>query len=402
MHATGKRDRSPTLWEKKEEIYLHMHQNGLCYLCDGKLEEESYRVTHILSPKEGGGGELSNKCIVCLPCHHASLSSSSSDEVLATKEDTMHSILRRMQSQRPQQTHNRHSVDWVRDRWTSGMLVRAPCNRIPVWDDKKRRSYVLKVLEGRSTAPFYVNILRTEGNKRHVYDGINRLTALMDFMDGKLLIHLREGIRRVRIRASYASNPWTKDCCVLSEEERRNFRDRMLDFFEWDNLTEEEACDIAQLINLGTPMNNGERIQFLTAKSTPRAGMLKMLFQSEYFSPYKNRGDREHGLKALAIILRSMIDDTYTFSSCLTTNFHHISSFYSSHDPVPSEKVEDATRHFSGIAKVLHTREKTVYNLLVAHYALVSPYPCDVDAALRDGDMTIPPEEKVLRHTREE
>lgn len=222
----------------------------------------------------------------------------------------------------------------------------------------------------------------------------------MRFMNGELHVALPNDGRPATKITYGACRVYgcKKDCLEMSEDERRNFRLVTLDVFEWDDLPEHEACEIAQNINSGTPMSIGERVKLLCGFDTARARLLKQLYESAPFQSLK-QDSREAELKALAIVLRSMIDPSFKCSSTLTNNYQVLQSFYSSATHVSAQIVRRASAHVSEMARLLESRQKTTQNLMVAHFGLVTP-GCDVASALADGTVELTPEQLVAKWTR--
>lgn len=390
-----KRDRRETLIS-----YLLVRQDYTCYRCHAAVDADvdALDIDHIERLADGGTDDTCNKCLVHTKCHRAKTALENSGGAAVTRDQAIRERLRRIQMRKPQQNHHTFSLDQLRDLWTSGKLVIAPLNRAPVWDERKQRAYVLTVMEGRITPPFFWNNVRHK-DVYHIYDGVNRITALMRFMDGALHVCLPNEARPAT-KLTYAPCcvfGCKRDCFEMVDNERRNFRLVMLDVFQWDDLPEHEACEIAQNINSGTPMSIGERIKLLCGFDTPRARALKSLYESEAFAVIK-KNNREAELKALAIVLRSMIDPSFKCTSTLTNNYQVLQTFYASAVAVDRVVLQQAGEHLTRIARLLEPREKTTHNLMVAHFGLRTP-GCDVESALADGASHISPEDLVLKWT---
>ena len=388
--------RANSLMAKRSHVvaFLSVHQDYKCYRCKAPFDpdKDAFDIDHITRRVDGGSDETNNLCILCPTCHRekTALENRCGGSSL-TREQRLRNHMRYLQSKKPEQVHTRYTVDHLRALWTSKKLKTAPLNRDPVWDERKQRSYVLTVIEGRITPPFFFNHLH--GDATHIYDGVNRMNSLMRFMDGALYVQI--GGMKVTYTPSTLA-----DGLAMSDDERQYFRMRTLDVFEWSDLPESEACEIAQNINSGTPMSIGERVKLLCGVDTPRARTLKHIYEGEHFR-MMHKNNREADLKALAVIVRHMMDGTYKCTSNYTNAYHGLKVFYSNPTPVDIDVVRTIQWHFRDIATLLASRDKTTRNLMIAHFGLSTP-ACDVNSALADGEASMTPERLVEKWTRDE
>lgn len=385
--------------------FLLVKQGGRCYepTCQAPLDEDSenaFDVDHIVRVRDGGSDETDNKCLLCTVCHRRKTALENATLNSPTREQIVREMMRTMQTRRPQQTHQRYSVYQLRGWWNSRALRTAPKNRAPCWDERKRRAYVMNLLEGRITPPIFVNLLRKSDQTRHIYDGVNRMTSLMQFMDGKMHVHLQE-TSRATTRLSFGNcavaGCMGRDCFAMTEAERESLHSHMIDVFEWDDLPESIACEIAQNINCGTPMNVGERVRLLCGSATPRAHALDTISRDPRFATLVSGDSQRDGmLKALAIVLRSLIDPgtVCTFKP----HFEQLRNFYSNPKPLSADATDNMCAHVVQIVELLQCHPKTLHNFVLAHVALTHP-GCDVASVLADSSDD-PPEEKVRRWTR--
>ena len=259
----------------REVDALLYQQNDRCYVCDTRFEEDTPLETdHKTRLADGGTDELSNKCVVCKPCHVAKTTRENAmTPCFEYTPDNINEFIRGKQSGVPKQTHQRYSIQQLRGWWLDGGLRRASCNRDAVWPTNKRQAFLQTLFGGGITPPIFLNDLRTQGGVKEIYDGVNRLATIMEFMDGKSHITYQKG--RTTISATFgcckANHGCLKRCVALDAVNRRMFESIMIDTFLWDNLSTAEACDVAQHLNEGTAMTMGEKLRLLCGLGTHRA-----------------------------------------------------------------------------------------------------------------------------------
>lgn len=365
-------------------------QNHRCHLCARAIEpDDAVDVDHKHRLADGGADEFPNKCVLCVSCHrtktrrenemHADRASLTSTEI--------NEAFRARQSQAQRQNHRQWSLKQIRGWWQDRALVNAPYNRIPVWDATKRRLFVQTVMDGGVAPPLYVNHLRDTA-VREVYDGSNRLNAVFEFMDGKSHAMLQHGRRTLAITYGPCRVLGCRaQCAQMDVVARRMFENRMIDMFEWDNLSTEEACVIAQHLNEGTPMNMGEKLRLLCGRGTPRARALQYLLDSDDWSTIGSRErDREKDRKILALLLRKLVCPEMAFSSHLTSNFTALENFYTSTAIVDARVLERGSAILARARELLVEREKSTRNVLLCLLCLVRGDKCDVESALCDAN----------------
>ena len=155
--------------------------------------------------------------------------------------------LKEVTSRKPEHTYRTFAVDQLVRAKIEGELINAAANRDPVWPESKQSDYVFSVLAGTSCNTFLINQVRTKSNDLilEIYDGINRLTALENFMTGKMPVVLNKGTSKVKIWYTDGQIKESIGCVKMSDSEKRKFGMRSIDVFIFDNLSPEEACDRA-------------------------------------------------------------------------------------------------------------------------------------------------------------
>lgn len=373
-------------------------QKDRCYLCDATLAaEDAVDVDHKIRLADGGADELTNKCVLCVPCHRGKTRRENTMGTATTLIADVNEYIRSKQSRKPQQTHQRYSILQLRGWWVDGALRNAECNRVPVWDVHKRRAFLSCLLEGGITPPVFVNKLRSRGGLCDIYDGANRLTTIMEFMDGQS--HVVYDCGRRRIYATYGPcrvEGCKAGCTQLNDTNRRMFESIMIDVFEWDELSTQEACVTARHLNEGTPMSIGEKIRLLMGFTTHRARVLTHLSRSDAFRVLVGQPDRERELKILALFLRHIVLPDATFSSGLTSNFGPIENFYTADTAVDARDIQRAEIILEKTAALLHDRSKSQRNILICLKGLTQP-GCDVAGALTDRDVEVSVEDLLER-----
>jgi len=184
----------------------------------------------------------------------------------------------------------------------------------------------------------------------------------------------------------------------MNQGERNLFLTNTLDVFEWENLPEGVACELALNINRGTPMSGSEQIRVLTGFGTPRARVLRGASEVPEFKARLLEGERDRMVTPLSIILRHWIDPAFV---CGPARFEQIKNFYSQSTLVRGTVVDAFYAHLKRMCSLFdevgltRVRERHLY---VAHLGLRAT-GCDVLAAMLDGDAEAKPEEVVKRWT---
>jgi 5-methylcytosine-specific restriction protein A len=374
---------------------LLVQQGDRCAVCDAAIgESDDFEVDHKVRLVDGGTDELSNKHVLCLPCHRAKTRRENAT-LPATVLD-INEVIRTKQANSPRQVHQRYSIHQLRGWWLDGALRLAECNRTPVWEPAKRRAFVHTLLEGGITPPVFVNLLRQESEARDIYDGGNRITSIMQFFSGELHLQYSVGRRTVLVCYNTCRVKECRGCVSLDATNRRMLESRMVDVFEWESLSTQDACDMAQHLNEGTPMSIGEKLKLLCGRNTPRARMLKYLYDSADFQSVAQQ-DRERDRKVLALFLRNVIAPDLHFTSGLMSNIQPLENFYRSEEAVDERHVQVATRRLAQTACLLASRAKTQRNVLICLLGLRLP-GCDLESALLDDDAECSVEDLLERY----
>ena len=386
--------------KRAREVDALMHlQDDKCYLCAKLLgDDDAVDVDHKVRLADGGADEFANKCAICVPCHRSKTRRENS-MAMPTLTHDVNEYIRGKQSNRPLQVHQRYSIHQLRGWWNDGAMRNADCNRVPVWDLHKRRAFLSCLLEGGITPPVFVNTLRSRGGERQIYDGANRLTTIMEFMDGASHVVYECGRRRIAATYGRCRVMGCKmNCTPLDDVNRRMFESIMIDVFEWDELSTQDACITARHLNEGTPMSIGEKLKLLLGFTTHRARVLKHLAEMAEFRSLVAAPDRERELKILALFFRHIVLPDASFSSALTANFAPIENFFTADAPVDSRDIQRAEEILSKTAEMLEGRSKTQRNLLLCLIGLPQPH-VDVRGALTDADAESTVEDVLERWT---
>jgi hypothetical protein len=370
-------------------------QGDRCARCAIAIGEgDDFEVDHKVRLADGGTDDLANKHVLCYPCHREK--TRRENATIPHTPPDINEFIRSKQANAPRQVHQRYSIQQLRGWWVDGALRNAECNRTPVWEPAKRRAFLATLIEGGITPPIFVNLLRKDGEAREIYDGGNRVTSIMQFFSGEL--HLQYTLGRRTVLASYATcrvEGCRNGCVPLDPVNRRMLESRMVDVFEWESLSTQAACEMAQHLNEGTPMTIGEKLKLLCGRDVPRARILKYLHDSPSFRALAER-DRERDRKVLALFLRNVISPDLTFTSGLTSNFEPLDNFYRSPEQVEEKHVLAAERILDETARLLSARAKTQRNLLICLLGLRRN--ADVESALLDDDTEASVEDLLERH----
>lgn len=367
---------------------LLVKQSDLCFSCKKHIgDDEECDIDHMRRLADGGTDEFANKCVLCIPCHRKKTKRENHIAAISATEDSDSSIsdiIRQAQPRTTKQVAQRYSILQLRGWWVDKRLLNAECNRNPVWDVSKQREFVWTILTGGATPPIFVNKIDC---RREVYDGGNRLHAIMSFLDGDLCIHVKVGRRST---FGYFGPPKDKTGKYqrLDDDVQKYFQDIMVDVFEWENLSTSEATEIAMHLNDSTPMCIGEKLKLMMGRNTHRAKILKFLYDSDDFKCLKTC-DRERELKILALLLRVIISPDSSFSSSLTSNVGPLVHFYKSPDHVEDAHIRRAENIIAEAASLLKDRSKGQRMMIVCFLGLLREN-CDVQGAINDaGDLSV-------------
>ena len=289
--------------EMEHKYKLYFDQQGKCKACGRFLEENSMDVDHVVRKKDGGGDDIENKQLLCVACHRQK----TADENRGKRIDCsnlFHTQLKKMMTITPAQNHRPRNVGQLYSLHVQGQLLLADLNRKPVWSAMKKSDYILALIEGKVTPPLFFNKL---GCVCYIYDCGNRFHAIKEFLEGGLLVRLREG----NLKGAYRIDSDHDDSTYEFDERERNLFDNItLDVFEWDNLEEEVACELALRLNQGIVMNVSERLKLDLAQDTSRAKFVRKVYEAEEVKSLRDKVDRECLLKSIVIAVRALTDET--------------------------------------------------------------------------------------------
>jgi hypothetical protein len=202
------------------------------------------------------------------------------------------------------------STELLMARWRSGRLISDPLNRKPCWPAEKKSRFIASVLQSSAAANFVVrtiaedddvdyspgpDVTATDPVEATCFDGTNRLTALHDFVTGK--IPLVSPCNDQRFYDELPPN--TKSLFLNSEWFVNTFSNASRDFI----------ADHTYLLNQGTVMESGEKARLKIEWKTPRAIALRKLI-SEF--PFLEQGElawRARGVNMALGLLRTFCSD---------------------------------------------------------------------------------------------
>lgn len=184
-------------------------------------------------------------------------------------------------------------------RWTSGRLRIASDNRKPVWKHQKKRGYLRSLLSRDAPVDFLVRectIPSPEDPDETIvvwdlYDGGNRSTAIMEFVENKLRAPIPvSGIDTVEFDFEH-----------LPTSEQKLFGEQLFDVTVLANASRNFACEMAAKRNEGTPMSTGEKLMLMRHRETQRAQTLNRILDT---NPFLNMvSDRATGTAQVAALL---------------------------------------------------------------------------------------------------
>lgn len=392
----------------REISALLILQHERCYACERSITDDvEVHVDHKKRLVDGGTDEISNKGVICLPCHREKTRREITTQAKQSYDYSFKGIndfISKKVVNAPQQIHNRYSIHQLRGWWIDNVLKIAECNRCQVWDEHKSRSFVRTVLEGGITPSLFVNLFTNKQaghgvvNIRDLYDGGNRFRALMAFMDGKLHVTYQLGRRTVSVTYGPCKvEGCGRNCTPLCSTNMSSFSSRMMDMFEWSNLSEQEACEAAQHLNEGTPMNMGEKLRLLCGRKTHRAQILKFLYESTDYKKLCTQ-DRERDRKVLAALFRHIVCPDTEFKSHLSNNFGPFENFYKNEQIVDEKHIKKCEDIICKTVRLLEGRTINQYRILLCFIGILR-YDCNIEAALCDDECgTLPVEQLLDRH----
>ena len=290
----------------KERLYLN--QKGRCNLCNGELDTGSMDIDHIIRKKDGGSDDIKNKQLLCVACHRQKTADENRVKRSPRNLDEFHDHLSAMMSRSPMQNHRPKNVGQLYQSFKQGQLLLADLNRTPVWTTAKKSDYILALLEGKVTPPLFFN---KKGMKCYIYDGGNRFHAIKEFFEGDLYVRLKgnfKGVYRMKKKGD-------DDTYEFNGEERNLFENISVDVFEWDNLGEGDACELALRLNQGVVMNVSERLKLELAQNTCRARLIREVYEGDLFTRLKAKVPRENLLKTLIVAVRALTDEDRTLEN---------------------------------------------------------------------------------------
>ena len=262
-------------------------------------------------------------------------------------------------SGKPEQSHERQSIFSLYQNFRNGRLKLAALNRDPVWRPNKQASYILSLLRGEVTPPLYVNRTYAAGGpKEYIYDGGNRFQAICDFLSGALDVKLDSGHRFQYREGKDGLPPGVQ---LMRPERRGHFDGLQIDIFVWHDLSEERACGLARLLNQGTQMSVAERLKLELAQETPRARLVRRVYDSVPMTALRKKDPRESLLRSVIVAVRALLDEDRILSVDLEQRVHTetLRNFLTAPDEVPDQDahcerivaaawraVEQGTQHF--------------------------------------------------------
>jgi hypothetical protein len=126
-----------------------------------------------------------------------------------------------------------------------------------VWNNEQQNSFIISVFKNMLSVPIIFN--KKDGEKRCI-DGKQRLTTIVEYMDGKFPLKLHnektDEIDEYYFKKDYI--PKDSDAKFLSNEERELFNDRTLSITNYKNLSYKQEVDLFRSHNTGAPVKEGE------------------------------------------------------------------------------------------------------------------------------------------------
>lgn len=143
----------------------------------------------------------------------------------------------------------------------------ADYNRSPVWSREDMQSFVSYFMQLGIIPPICV-LHPAQSEPLAIYDGVNRVTAISNFIEGKFALTINS-------LKFYFRKPPGSTALELTPRGRRDFMRREIDVSTWHNITEQQACQIALAMNSGTPARPSDRLRWLVGNcQTPRCMLL--------------------------------------------------------------------------------------------------------------------------------
>lgn len=130
--------------------------------------------------------------------------------------------------------------DWQRDK---------------VWTAEKKRKLIDSVLRGWKLPKFYFQKTNESPDEFDVVDGQQRLTAIWDFLDGKLTLS-----------PTTAADFGGATCKDLPDSVSDRFDDYEIEYDEITNATDEEVREFFQRLQEGLPLTSSEKLNSVPSK----------------------------------------------------------------------------------------------------------------------------------------
>lgn len=208
-------------------------------------------------------------------------------------------------------------------------------NRHPVWSEKKQAAYIVSLL--LKTAPTDLLVRSEEAQYREedneliaeetqgIYDGTNRITALVNFKNNKFPI-------RIDDKTTFTFEG-------LPTQEQRAFLKTEMQVLVLNDCSVGYAAETASKRNEGTPMTSGEKINLTTTADTPRALALSDL--TDKYKILNVDNDRAHGIKYIAQLLCALERRPHEYTTSDYRSDELRKFFAESTEPFKNVRIDD-------------------------------------------------------------
>ncbi|KAL0572507.1 hypothetical protein V5O48_009449 [Marasmius crinis-equi] len=174
-----------------------------------------------------------------------------------------------------------YSIELLNQQLRNGQIDLSPdYQRDVVWTKDKQSGLIDSVFGNFHVPPviFSVQMLDNGSQKKTCIDGKQRLTAIQNFMEGKIPLKDRTGEKGFVRHVYYTDNP---DVVVgsgrkylLPDSWRLIFQTKQVVCVEYDDIQYNQERDVFKRVQLGVPLTAAEKLQ---AVSTPRSDFVRDL-----------------------------------------------------------------------------------------------------------------------------
>lgn len=338
------------------ERQILAEQKMCCNMCTAPLDQH-FHIDHVIRQADGGSHDRDNLQAVCQPCHAKKTLREQQEApvgavLAASRERLQQNVLKRkiddMLSRDTQQQWGNERIErllvWVEE----DDLAHAAFNRNPVWSDKSKREFIHVLLNNQITAPLYIMKFNNTA-KMELYDGINRMHTIRQFVNGEIYIKIDDDI-------VYFKTPPNTVGKEFNEQQRKLFMRRDMQVAWWQNIDECEACDMALKLNSGTAANMSERLKWITGIATPRSRVLTRLSKTESGEYFLELCERTVLFAWLGEIVMRMTTNTWSEISARVLQYTRMEDFFRKNEPVEEAQLfEDCLAFITRVKDVVVT-----------------------------------------------